>query len=135
MHSTRENPGPSTLIVEDNADSAEVLATLMHRYGFESARVGTAAEAIEYLESSLPQNVILDLMLPDLAGTTVLEYIRRRALPVRVAVVTAATAARVAADAVTLNPDALFIKPLDYPDVMAWLAQPAASLRSPAVAR
>src|SRR5438105_524832 len=41
-------PAPSsasTLIVEDNADSAEVLAAVLHRHGYESTCVGTAADA------------------------------------------------------------------------------------------
>jgi CheY-like chemotaxis protein len=118
---------PPTLIVEDNADSAEVLSALMQNYGFDSACVGSAGEAIDYLQGALPENLILDLMLPDVSGTTVLQYIRERHLPIRVAVVTAASAARVAADAVTLDPDVLFIKPIDYPRLIAWLAQPDTS--------
>jgi DNA-binding response OmpR family regulator len=118
---------PHTLIVEDDADSAEILSKLMHRHGFESTCVATAGEAIHYLETQKPGNVILDLMLPDVAGTTVLEHIHSHNLPIRVAVVTAASAARTTADAVTLNPDALFIKPLDYSDLMAWLAKPKAA--------
>src|SRR5437660_683089 len=115
------NPSsPPTLIVEDNADSAEVLAALLHRHGYESTCVGTAAEAIASIDSSAPRNVILDLMLPDEAGTTVLEHIHERHLPVRVAVVTAAAAARIAADAVSLNPDALFIKPIDFSALLKW---------------
>src|SRR5882757_9788556 len=97
---------PTTLIVEDNVDSAEVLGALMKIYGFDSACVGTAAEAIDYLHTESPRNLILDLMLPDVAGTSVLQYIREHHLPIRVAVVTAAAAARVAADAVSLDPDA-----------------------------
>jgi response regulator of citrate/malate metabolism len=66
-------------------------------------------------------------MLPDVAGTSVLQYIRDHHLPIRVAVVTAASAARVAADAVSLDPDALFIKPIDYSGLFKWLGQAGAA--------
>jgi CheY-like chemotaxis protein len=119
-----QHDSPATLIVEDNVDSAEVLGALLKIYGFDSTCVGSASEAIAYLHRARPQNLILDLMLPDVCGTSVLQYIREHHPPIRVAVVTAAAAARVTADAVTLNPDELFIKPIDYPRLFAWLAQP-----------
>jgi DNA-binding NtrC family response regulator len=61
-------------------------------------------------------------MLPDGSGATVLEYIRTRQLPIRVAVTTGASNWQ--AMLAQLQPDALFTKPLDFNQVVNWLSEP-----------
>ena len=68
-----------------------------------------------------PDSVILDLRLPDGSGLAVLRHIRDLQLPVDVAVVSGATDDDMLAEAALMRPDALFTKPADLTEVVAWL--------------
>ncbi len=56
---------PHALIVEDDHDSAEVLAELIKTEGFSTAAAGTLAEARQQIVLRTPDVILLDLMLPD----------------------------------------------------------------------
>jgi two-component system phosphate regulon response regulator PhoB len=57
------------LVVEDEQDLNEILNYNLQRAGFDTRSALTGAEALQILETEpLPDLVILDLMLPDIAG-------------------------------------------------------------------
>jgi DNA-binding NtrC family response regulator len=56
------------LIVEDDADSAEMMAALIASEGFTAATAGTLRDARRHLAMREPDIVLLDLMLPDGSG-------------------------------------------------------------------
>ncbi len=56
---------PHTLIVEDDPDSADMLAELIKSEGFTTATAHTLAEARQQLALREPDLVLLDLVLPD----------------------------------------------------------------------
>jgi DNA-binding response OmpR family regulator len=112
------------LIVEDDADSCEALRRLLARLGHEVRCAGTVADASRSLEEAAPDVVLLDLMLPDGNGTAVLLRTRELHPRARVAVMTAAGAQSLTVEvAETLRPDALFLKPMKFADILAWLEQ------------
>ena len=111
-----------TLIVEDDRDSCEALATLVRRLGHEVECCETAGAALVKLEEWQPDCVLLDLMLPDAQGGLILRRIRASNMATRVAVVTAAGAeSLVLKHAAAYNPDAVFLKPLDHKQLREWL--------------
>ena len=59
---------PHTLIVEDDPDSADMLAELIKGEGFTTATAHTLAEAKQQLALREPDLVLLDLVLPDGSG-------------------------------------------------------------------
>jgi DNA-binding response OmpR family regulator len=68
---------------------------------------------------------LLDLMLPDAGGVVVLRSVRRRNLPIRIALLTGAgPQSDVLAEARCWNPDAVFHKPMIWADVERWLGLP-----------
>jgi DNA-binding NarL/FixJ family response regulator len=71
--------------------------------------------------------VILDLMLPDGNGASVLEHVRHVGLPTRVAVATGAGDWRSLLDEARLKPDAVFLKPIDFPRLVRWLDETCAA--------
>jgi len=109
------------LVVEDDPSSRRALTRLLQLKGFQATFAAGVAEAIQRLQQN-PTCVLLDLMLPDGNGATVLEYIRTRQLPIRVAVTTGASNWQ--AMLAQLQPDALFTKPLDFNQVVNWLSEP-----------
>jgi len=74
------------LIVEDDADIAELVQRYLSRAGHSTAIVGGGDQAIEAVAGRLPDLVILDLMLPGLDGLEVCRSLRlggeTRALPI-----------------------------------------------------
>ena len=67
---------PKVLIVEDEQDLASLLTYNLRAAGFQTESVSSGASAITRTRNTLPDLVLLDLMLPDVPGTEVLRVIR-----------------------------------------------------------
>ncbi|HEY5943890.1 MAG TPA: response regulator, partial [Kofleriaceae bacterium] len=65
------------LIVDDERDTAELLAELLHLHGYKTIAVVSAEQCIEHLEHEPIDVVITDVMLPGLSGTALCERLRR----------------------------------------------------------
>jgi two-component system, OmpR family, KDP operon response regulator KdpE len=64
------------LIVEDDEDTAEVVATLLQDAGFNAVAVDRGDLALDEINASLPDLVLLDLNLPDISGIEILKHVR-----------------------------------------------------------
>ena len=68
---------PKVLVVEDQANERELLATCLRLGGIEVATASNGREAFDYLhEHELPDLVLLDMSMPDVDGPTFLKNIR-----------------------------------------------------------
>jgi two-component system CheB/CheR fusion protein len=68
--------GAKVVIVEDNADSRELLCELLARFGFECHTAENGPEAIELIEKVEPDVAILDVGLPEMDGFEVARRLR-----------------------------------------------------------
>jgi CheY-like chemotaxis protein/HAMP domain-containing protein len=66
------------LIVEDDAVQQRVIAELIGNGDVQTRAVGTGAEALEALKSGHYDCMVLDLGLPDMSGTALIETIRNQ---------------------------------------------------------
>jgi two-component system, OmpR family, response regulator RegX3 len=66
------------LLVEDEESITVPLSDALRREGFEPQIAGTAAEALELAQSTKPDLVLLDVMLPDGSGFDVCRELRAR---------------------------------------------------------
>jgi len=66
------------LVVDDNADSAESLATLLRMSGHEACTAYDGAHALEVAEQFRPDVVLLDIGMPRMDGFEAARRIRRR---------------------------------------------------------
>ena len=114
----------SVLVVEDDARIRNGLITLLRIGGHGTVAAASVAEAVARLDAATPTHLLLDLNLPDGAGTHVLRRIREQALPTRVALVTGAIDTALLEEARGLGVDAVFIKPPDWDKLLDWVAQP-----------
>ena len=64
------------LIIEDEADLAEIYTKALQREGFETETINDGKKAIERLASVSPNVILLDLHLPQISGAAILEAIR-----------------------------------------------------------
>src|SRR5690348_1942717 len=66
------------LIVEDAADTADLLADLLRAEGYEPILCDTAAAGVAAFDSAGPAAVLLDWVLPDRPGIDVCRELRAR---------------------------------------------------------
>jgi PAS domain S-box-containing protein len=66
------------LVIEDNSDGREALATLLRLWGHEVLEAATGAEGIETAVTHSPSVVLLDIGLPDLNGYEVARQLRQK---------------------------------------------------------
>jgi two-component system OmpR family response regulator len=114
----------TVLLVEDDEDTREIMTRLLRHAGYEVRGTVCVGDALLELEEWLPTHILVDLMLPDAGGVVLLRAVRRRKLPVKVALVTAAGRMSDAlAEASRWQPDAIFHKPLHFAEIQTWLEQ------------
>jgi DNA-binding response OmpR family regulator len=106
------------LIVEDDESSARALSLLVRGTSRTATIAPTIADAVAFLDQQTPETVILDLMLPDGDGATVLERIRRQGLRVKVLVTTASSDRRRLQHVRDLGADVVMHKPIDVAELL-----------------
>jgi type II secretory ATPase GspE/PulE/Tfp pilus assembly ATPase PilB-like protein/CheY-like chemotaxis protein len=77
---------PTVLLVEDEAPLRRVLRDVLEHEGFRVLEAGDGARALEEVDRSAPDLVVLDLMLPQMDGYEVLRRLRARPTTSRVRV-------------------------------------------------
>lgn len=102
------------LLVEDEDNIAMALEFLIHREGFDLRRVSTGEAAMDALDESRPDLVVLDVMLPETSGYEVCQHIRERADLRDIKVLMMSAAGDMARrKGLALGADAFFVKPFD----------------------
>jgi CheY-like chemotaxis protein len=71
------SPSRTVLIVEDEADAAELFAEMMRVSGFRVLKTPSSAPAIAMMFKEKPDVVILDIMMPEISGLDILRQMRR----------------------------------------------------------
>ncbi len=73
----KETTARRVLVVEDDPDLCELLAELLKEHGYSVDTAANGLEALGVLDASEPPDVIvLDLMMPVMSGTELLEALR-----------------------------------------------------------
>ena len=119
---TRSNKSrPVILLVEDDPGLRTGLAAVLHREGYEALHASDGETALKILASRTthPALVILDLMLPDIDGLTILKHVRQRRVRIPVLVLSAKGSVW---DKVTLldaGADDYMVKPFQVEELLA----------------
>ena len=117
-----QTPDPvRLLVVDDEPHIADLVATVARYEGWHAVTAGSGKAALSRAAEFGPDIVVLDLMLPDLDGFTVLDRLRENGSAVPVVFLTAkdATADRVAG--LTRGGDDYLVKPFSVEELMARL--------------
>lgn len=77
------------LVVDDQPNIVDMLATVLRFHGFEVDTAGTAAEALKHAAEERPDLVLLDVMLPDGDGRDVCRRLRADGITAGVVFLTA----------------------------------------------
>ena len=70
------SPERTVLILEDEADAAELFAEMMRVSGFRVLKTSSSAPAISLMIAEKPDIVLLDVMMPDVSGLDFLRQMR-----------------------------------------------------------
>jgi DNA-binding response OmpR family regulator len=68
--------GPVILVVEDNADTRDIVRTLLTHHGYSVVEVETAEAMLEQVDVVKPALIILDVRLPGIDGCKGLQKLR-----------------------------------------------------------
>lgn len=113
----------SVLVVDDEPQVAWVLRFSLEHEGFRTYTASNGIEALEELQKHSPRVMVLDLMMPEMDGWTVMERIRK--LPIdqrpRIVIVSALTGPEEKAKATALGADAFVPKPFDVEELIGVL--------------
>ncbi|MEM6252715.1 MAG: response regulator [Cyanobacteria bacterium P01_D01_bin.156] len=72
-----ESPGPKILVVEDDSDAREIMGRLLRQYDWTIALAANGLQALDYLQKTVPDLIIVDLMMPDMDGFELVKRLRQ----------------------------------------------------------
>jgi len=64
------------LVVDDNEDSLRIISRILQKSGFEVVVERNGKDGLARARETLPEVVILDIMMPEMTGMEVLEQLR-----------------------------------------------------------
>lgn len=113
--------GEVLLVVDDEAPNRDMLSRRLRREGFEVLVAQGGREALDLLASNPVDLVLLDLMMPEMSGTSTLQELRRRPSggSVPVIMVSAAGDSPHIVEALNLGADDYVTKPVNMPVLLA----------------
>ncbi|MFM9942900.1 MAG: sigma-54-dependent transcriptional regulator [Hyphomicrobiaceae bacterium] len=102
---------PSVLIVEDLASLSQTYLSFLSRDRLNLFVASTGKAAIQHMDESPPDAVVLDVNLPDMNGLDILREIKRRQMPTEVVVITSNGSINLAIDAMREGAFDFVVKP------------------------
>jgi len=102
------------LVIEDQEDLAELYDAALAKAGYEVTNAYTGEEGVAEFEANGADAVLLDMTLPEMHGTKVLEQIRNLSASVPVVVVTGETLAESRDACTRLGVNEYLSKPPEY---------------------
>jgi CheY-like chemotaxis protein len=116
---------PTILVIDDHADSRDVLRQMVEALGARAILAQNGQDALTRLATTATDLIFCDLRMPRMDGFAFLERVRQTAQPGRVPVV-AVTALDAPADvqrAWVAGFDGHLVKPIEYEWVRDWVAR------------
>ncbi|MDY3049634.1 MAG: response regulator transcription factor [Rothia sp. (in: high G+C Gram-positive bacteria)] len=114
-----KKPEAKLLVVDDEPNILELLATSLRFAGFEVVTAANGREALEKAESESPDLAVLDVMLPDMDGFTVTRKLRNSGRHFPVLFLTAKDDTEDKVTGLTVGGDDYVTKPFSLDEVVA----------------
>jgi CheY-like chemotaxis protein len=78
----RTESGARILVVDDHEDNIEVLRLRLESWGYRTDAVYDGAAALRFVEQTPPDQILLDVMMPEVSGIEVARRVKaNRSLP------------------------------------------------------
>jgi two-component system OmpR family response regulator len=111
--------GMRILVVDDEPNITDLVATALRYEGFEVATAGTARGALELVRSFRPELLVLDVMLPDLDGFQLHRRLTAARMGLPVLYLSARDATEDKVRGLTLGGDDYVTKPFSLEELLA----------------
>ena len=123
MGDTHSHDQSRILIVDDHGDNIEILRVRLESWGYLTASADNGPDAIKYTETTPPDLILLDVMMPDMDGNEVARRIKgNKALPfIPIIMQTALDATENKVEGLEAGADDYITKPIDFPELKARL--------------
>jgi two-component system, OmpR family, response regulator len=116
---TRATPEARLLVVDDEPNIVDLLATSLRFAGFEVATASNGSEALRATSSFKPDLLVIDVMMPGIDGFTVVRRLRQDGITAPVVFLTAKDATEDKVTGLTLGGDDYVTKPFSLEEVIA----------------
>jgi len=65
-------------VIEDNTPIRKLLATILGKSGFAVVDFGDGTTALDWLKTNSPHALLVDYVLPDLDGSVIIDFVRKK---------------------------------------------------------
>ena len=109
------------LVVDDHEDNIEVLKVRLESWGYRTDSVHDGAAALRYVESTPPDLILLDVMMPEVSGIEVARRVKaNRSLPfIPIIMQTALDSTEAKVEGLEAGADDYITKPIDFAELKA----------------
>jgi diguanylate cyclase (GGDEF)-like protein len=109
------------LVVDDNADNIEIIATRLRFRGYEMIEASDGTQALDRVRNEAPDLILLDVMLPDIDGYEISRRIKNDdSLPfIPIILVTARDSTQDKVAGLDAGADDYLTKPINFPELEA----------------
>lgn len=111
------------LHVDDSSFSRIQIGKVIKKGGYEIAQADSGKSALELLQTTTPDLIISDILMPDMDGITFLKVLRNQGNTIPIIMVTADVQKDTEAICLTLGAAAVFNKPPNENDLLAAIAR------------
>ncbi|GIW79000.1 MAG: hypothetical protein KatS3mg105_0807 [Gemmatales bacterium] len=116
---------PTVLIIEDNADSREMLASVLRLEGFTVFVAPDGRQGLEAIERLQPDIALVDIGLPEMDGFQLAHEVKQRQLPIRLIALTGYGTSENDFRAIRdTGFEHYFVKPVDIDELKTLLTSP-----------
>jgi two-component system, cell cycle response regulator len=121
VHEPATEPPGRILVVDDNQDNIEIIATRLRYRGYEILEAGDGEQALALVHEAAPDLILLDVMLPDIDGYEISRRIKGNAeLPfIPIILVTARDSTQDKVAGLDAGADDYLTKPINFPELEA----------------
>jgi len=123
METPRDSESARILIVDDHEDNIELLRARLEAWGFRTESAADGEQALDQIEDSPPDLILLDVMMPKIDGIEVARRVKgNRNLPfIPIIMQTALDATENKVEGLEAGADDYITKPIDFAELKARL--------------
>lgn len=103
----------SVLIVDDDPLVRDLLVQFLSLRGYRALGVKDGREALRMVEDTPPDLILLDMIMPGMAGIEVLQALREKEYPGGIIIMTGSHNEELLEDAWAMGPQEILVKPID----------------------
>ena len=109
---------PTVLVVDDDPALTGLLTLFLNDAGYKAVAVNSSKRALEIIQRSPPDVILLDLMMPVVSGSTLCKEVKASEITRHIPIIVISGDGRADTKWVEAGADACIIKPFDLDDVL-----------------